>query len=81
MSSLDSFMKNATSKVFLDFTKEGTLDSEQDDKRIINLKRKLKIARESFQFAMDSGNEERALKKKKLVEDMEDELEKLHDEY
>jgi len=45
MSSLDSFMKNATSKVFFDFTKEGTLDSEQDDKRIINLKRKLKITR------------------------------------
>jgi len=29
---------------------------------------------------MDSGNEEMILKKKKLVEDMEDELEKLYDE-
>ena len=65
---------------FFDFTKEGTLDSEQDDKRVVNLKRKLKTTRESFQLAMDSGNEERDLKKKKLVEGMEDELEKLYDE-
>ena len=79
-SSLDSLMKNAISKVFFDFTKEGTLESDEDDKDVINLKRKLKTTRESFQFAKDSGNEKRELKKKKLVEDMEDELEKSHDE-
>ena len=67
--------------VFFDFTKEGTLESDEDNKDVINLKRKLKTTRESFQFAKDSGNEKRELKKKKLVEDMEDELEKRHDEH
>ena len=62
-------MKNSTLKLFSYSTKEGTLESDEDNKDVINLKRKLKTTRESFQFAKDSGNEERALKKKKLVEE------------
>ena len=55
------------------------MESDEDDKEAIN-KRELKTIRESFQSAKDSRNEERALKKKKLVEGMKDKLEKLHDE-
>ena len=56
------------------------MESDEDDKETLNLKHEFKTTRESFQFANDSGNEERAFKKKTLVEDMEDELEKSHDE-
>ena len=64
VSSLDSLMKNETSEVFFDFTREGTLEHDEDNKEMINLKRKLKTTRELFQFAKDSGNEERALKRR-----------------
>ena len=70
-------MKNVASKVFC--AKEDAFESDEGGEEAISLKRKSKTNRRAFQFAKDSRNEERELKKKKLVEGVEGKLEKLCD--
>lgn len=85
MSLLNNFL-GSTATQLMDITGDDTakntmtqtsVENDTNQKRINNLKRKIESAKEAYKFAVETGNEERALKKRALAETLEDELEKL----
>ena len=73
--SINSFIDLASKNTVFDLSKDFSSSFGNESCDLISMKRKLEIARETWRFAKESGNEERAIKKLKIVNDLEDEIE------
>ena len=83
MKSMNDFFSSAASKLTSDFNNESDFASSSvnlESHNIKKLKLKLKAMKESHAFAKETGNEERAKKKMKAIEELEDKIEDHHDE-
>ena len=82
MKSMNEFFSSATSKLTSDFNNEIDIASSSgnvDNHNIKKLKLKLKAMKESHAFAKETGNVERAKKKMKAIEELEDKIEDYYD--
>ena len=77
MKKMDDFFSSATAKLTADFNSESpavlrTESTNTDSHTITRLKKKLKTMKESYSFAKETGNVERAKSKIESIESIED---------
>ena len=75
--SINSFIDLASKSTLFDLSKDLPSSFGNETCDLTSMKRKLEMARETWRFAKESGNEDRAIEKLKIFNDLEDEIEKI----